>query len=439
MTTYCADRLLSPPVRAQRVTRFLAVAVLCSVPAFAQPDAAPRELRERIEARYDVLATRDAVSLRPKENDTGIRWIEVTDDAITIDGRPVTGAELRTTLGDEADWILRLSYLDADDRRDLFEDIERSRSSRRIGGRLEIGDSVTVDADETIARDVVAIGGSARIQGEVRGTVVAVGGDVELGPTAFVNRDVVVIGGTLRRAPGARIGGEIHEIGWRGFNIGDWSERRAFGDFWPGPLLGAVVGLTSTLGRLAILSLFALLVVLLGREYVDVVGSRAAAEPLKAGAVGVLSQLLFLPLLVITIVMLVVTIIGIPLLALIPFVLLGLMIVGLVGFTAVAQRIGRLVAGRFGWAAGPYGTTFTGIVVVLSPVLVARLAGLAGGPTFGLGFAGAIFEYLVWTVGFGAVAISWLGGRRPASPPGGYRPPSPDAGYGQPAPAGGAG
>lgn len=420
MTTYGADWQTSPRTTARGAARVLLAVLLCGTPVLAQPDRSRDEIRERLESRYDVLATREAVSLRARDVDAGFRWIEVTDGAITVDGRPVTGAELRGAAGEDADWILQLSYLDAGARRDLFEDRDPSRtSSRRSGGRLEIGDSVTVEADEVIARDVVAIGGSARVDGEVRGTVVAVGGDVSLGPAAFVNRDVVVIGGTLRREPGARIGGEVHQIGWRGFDVGSWSRRRAFGDFWPGPALGSVISLMATMGRLSILTLFALLVVLLGREYVEDIGARAAAEPVKAGAVGVLSQLLFLPLLVITIVMLVITIIGIPLLILIPFILLGLVVVSLVGFTAVAQRIGRLVTGRFGWTRGPYATTFTGIVVILSPVLVARLAGLAGGTafpmSFGLGLAGAIFEYLVWTVGFGAVAIAWLASRRSPS------------------------
>ncbi len=419
-TAYIADSPAGTAARSCRAAGVLTLALLCAVPAFAQPGAGQDDLRSRIEARYDVLATRDAVSLRPRGDAGGIRWIEVTDDAITIDGAPVTGAELRSALGDDADLVLRLSYLDPAKRQALFDVSTPAGTRRRIGGRLEVGDSVTVDADEIVSRDVVAIGGSARILGEVRGTVVAVGGDVELGPSAAVNRDVVVIGGTLRRDPGARVGGEIHEIGWRGISIGDWGGRRAFGGgwWWPGPALGAVVAFVSTISRLTILSLFALLVVLLARDYVEHVGSRAAAEPVKAGAVGVLSQLLFLPLLLLTIVMLVITIIGIPLLALIPFLLLGLVVVALVGFTAVVQRIGRLVSTRFGWQVGPYAMTLVGIVVVLSPVLLARLAGLAGGVmfpmTFGLGIIGAVVEYVVWTVGFGAVAIAWFAGRRSA-------------------------
>ncbi|HKA02063.1 MAG TPA: hypothetical protein VKE70_36380, partial [Candidatus Solibacter sp.] len=135
---------------------------------------------------------------------------------------------------------------------------------------------------------------------------------------------------------------------------------------------------------------------------------------------GVLAQLLFIPLLVATIVVLVVTIIGIPLLVLIPFAILGLAVIALVGFTAVAYHLGRLVNQRFVWTLhNPYMTVTTGIVLLISPVLIARLLGLANWLMFpitgALVFVGVIVEYLAWTVGFGAVAL--LRFSRPGGPP----------------------
>ena len=67
--------------------------------------------------------------------------------------------------------------------------------------------------------------------------------------------------------------------------------------------------LVSTLTRAAVLCLLTALVVLLGGAYVDRVSARAVSEPVKAGAVGFLSQVLFLPLLIVTIVLLVVTVV----------------------------------------------------------------------------------------------------------------------------------
>ena len=109
------------------------------------------------------------------------------------------------------------------------------------------------------------------------------------------------------------------------------------GAFWWGSMWGSLFALMSTGTRLGVLSLIACLILLVAREHVERIGARAAAEPIKAGAIGVLAQLLFLPLLIFSIVLLVVTIIGIPLLALIPFAILALVIVLLVGFTSVAS------------------------------------------------------------------------------------------------------
>jgi hypothetical protein len=69
------------------------------------------------------------------------------------------------------------------------------------------------------------------------------------------------------------------------------------------------------------------------------------------------------------------------------------------------------VNARFGWnERGPFATAILGVLVIVAPVLLARLAALAGGfvypMTFGLSFFGSVVEYLAWTVGFGAVALS---------------------------------
>ena len=157
--------------------------------------------------------------------------------------------------------------------------------------------------------------------------------------------------------------------------------------------------------------MFAALVVRLGRDYMDRAAAIATTEAFKAGAVGFVSQVLFIPLLIITIVVLVMTIIGIPLLFALPFVILALALAGLVGFSGVSHRVGEFVFTRLGWnGENPYIVTMVGVVIVMSPVLLSRLASLGGGLMFpfsvALGILGAVVEYVAWTVGFGAVALS---------------------------------
>jgi hypothetical protein len=297
----------------------------------------------------------------------------------------------------------------------------------RGGDRIRFGGNVRVDEGEVVTGDVVVIGGSARIDGEVRGEVVVVGGSVELGPRAVVTRDLAVVGGTLQRAEGARVQGQFHEIGIGELDFGDLAPWR---DWRRGSMRGftRTLALMSTLGRVAILCVLGALVMLLGRPYVEQASQRAAAEPLKAGAIGFLAQLLFLPVLIVTIVILVVTIIGIPLLLLIPFALLALCAVALLGFTSMAYRIGQYASERFGWGlSGPYAATILGMLFIVSPLLLARLLSLIGGPifpiTFGLFVIAFIIEYVVWTIGFGAVALARLDRPRPPSLPIAAAPP----------------
>jgi hypothetical protein len=439
--------MINPLIKLSKLSLVVAAAAtVWTGTAWAQAVSAEHaELRQQIERRFEVLPLRDGIMLQPRSPASGVRSIEITDGPIAIDGVAATGAELRAKLGADADAVLQLSYLDAAARRALFRlvppavpsasqptltpaapeppvvpDSRRRRENRR-GDRVRIGGSVTVDEDEVVAGNVVAVGGSARVRGEVRGDVVAVGGSVDLGPRAVVSQDVVVVGGALRREPGSVIEGQLHEVGFGDIDFGDWRWRWGSTPFaWP--WLGRTFALMSTAGRIAILCLLAAVVLLLGREDIERISARAAAEPLKAGAIGILAQLLFLPVLIVTIVILVATIVGIPLLLLIPFALVGLGIVALVGFTGVAYRLGGLVGSRCGWnLPGPYAATIIGILVIVSPLLLARLLAFIGGPIFpmtlGLGIIAFLAEYLVWTVGFGAVALVWYNRPRATPPP----------------------
>jgi hypothetical protein len=270
-----------------------------------------------------------------------------------------------------------------------------------------------VATDEVINGDVVAIGGDANVDGQVRGDAVAIFGNLELGPGAGVDGDAIVIGGGLRRDPGARVGGEIHEIGLGDVNFGGWWRWPFMGGL-PGPVVGSAFGsffaLISTGTRLAIYCILACLVLLFGRGYVERVSVRAVNEPVKAGAVGLLIQLLFFPVLIASIVMMVVTIIGIPLLVLVPFALLAFALLCFVGFTAVSYDVGRLATTRFGGdGQNPYLVAAIGMAVLLSPVLLSRLIGFGGAMvwpiTGSLLLLGLLVEYAVWTVGLGAVAL----------------------------------
>ena len=97
-----------------------------------------------------------------------------------------------------------------------------------------------------------------------------------------------------------------------------------------------VGSLLSTVLRMTLLLLSALDIVALGGRLVESIANRAATEPLRAGLVGLLAEVLFLPLLVITIVVLAVSIVGIPLLLLVPFGIVLVVVLMLIGFAGIA-------------------------------------------------------------------------------------------------------
>jgi len=83
------------------------------------------------------------------------------------------------------------------------------RAPRSTTGEIvRMGSDITVDEDQEVQGDVVAIGGDVRVEGRVTGSVTAMGGDVNLGSNARVDGDVVCMGGTLREEPGATVGGQ---------------------------------------------------------------------------------------------------------------------------------------------------------------------------------------------------------------------------------------
>ena len=415
-----------------RLTRIviLVLAVLATLGTHAtmvsaQGTVAPaqQDLKTRIERRYEALPLHNGVLLKSRSGQVN-RSIELSDSMIALNGVEVTGAELRQQLGADADLVLQLSYLDPSAQRALFglgsqtiasppAAIDR-RAERRVqrGGRVRFGGDVFVGPDEVLADDVVVFGGTARIEGEVDGDVVVIGGRAELGPKAFVRKGLTVVGGTLQRDPGAIVNGEVTEVGSGSTGLGTsgGSVRRGLARLWPFDAMRPFVRFAATGLRIAALILLAFVVILLARQPIERIGARAAAEPLKAGLVGLLLELLFIPTLIVTVVLLVVTIIGIPLLVLVPFALLALVIVLLMGFTAVAYRVGELVVARSGWSsAGPYLATGAGIVIVFAPLLLARILGLALGGlalvTIPLAIIGGIVEYAAWTIGLGAAAL----------------------------------
>jgi hypothetical protein len=177
--------------------------------------------------------------------------------------------------------------------------------------------------------------------------------------------------------------------------------------------------LATTVVRVLMFILFALIVTAVGQRPVQQIAARITTEPVRAGLIGLLAEILFVPVIVATILALVISIIGIPLLLLVPFGIILVGVVMLVGFTGVAHMAGRWTLARFGRTErSPYLTAAVGIVVIAGLTLIGRLFALAvGGFGAPLYIAGYLLEYVAWTVGFGAAIQTWLQMRRGPSAP----------------------
>ena len=228
----------------------------------------------------------------------------------------------------------------------------RSRTgqfNREMEARVRVGGSITVAEDEHVTGAVVAVAGSVTVNGRVNEDVVAVGGNVRLGRRAEVRGDVVVVGGTIEREPGAVVHGKVSEVAfmipglhirpnWNAwsfpwFDSGQWRAFRLF----------------ASLVRMALFALLATLILLLAPGAVQRVEMAVTTQFWKSALVGLLAQLFFVPVLVLTVVVLAVSIIGIPLLVLVPFGILAFFVALLLGLTGAASGLARVIQNRSSW------------------------------------------------------------------------------------------
>ncbi len=461
-------------------------------PAEAPSSGSVQDLRQTLEESYEVLPLQNGVMLRPRAERLGVRTIEVSGGSIAVNGERVTEGVLRAWLAADADPVLRLYRLSPRQRQELFgllaggarpaeaaepeteEETEIPAEEEEIpaetadvpsppetpeppqkpeypaetsGSQLNFGNNITIDKDELVeeavslvgsvrvdgevSRDVVALAGSVTINGRVGGNVTAVGGDVRLGPEAVVDGDVTSVGGKIVRAEGAQVHGKTTEAGMVRSRRGGWDDGDIDIDFHPWLPFVSGLDLIFQLIGVAILGLLVCLCLLVAPGPLEKVERHVEHEPWIAGLVGLAAQLLFVPLLVAVSILLVVTIVGCALFALYPFVFIAIGLAALLGYAAVAHRVGRFLEARFNRRfGGPYLVALVGVLAIEAWSVLGRLVGLGSGPLTFIAFTilafGFAVQYVAWTVGFGAVLRARFGGTQPppaSLPPAPVSPP----------------
>ena len=227
-----------------------------------------------------------------------------------------------------------------------------------FGGRQVIrfwGDFTLRAGDRS--RDVLVVGGSTTIAGEVEGDVVAVMGPVRLEKTAVIRGSIYVTAGDLSVAEGARVDRDLCVVGSASTLPASFypgGEHVVIGNPWMGEKIRALVPWVTyglLWGRVIVVSIgwvwwfvavTLILTMAINLMFHSPVGRSAdtlSTRPVSAFMTGLLMLLLTGPVAI----LLGATIIG---LAIVPFLLCAVVLAWIVGKVAVSRWIGRSILGH---------------------------------------------------------------------------------------------
>ncbi|MFL5540038.1 MAG: hypothetical protein ACJ8J0_13690 [Longimicrobiaceae bacterium] len=300
------------------------------------------------------------------------------------------------------------------------------------GSQISLG-GYTVPRGKVVDGDVVVPFGDVRVEGEVMGDVTVGKGNLVLAEGGVIHGDAVVSGGGQLLNEGGRVYGEMRvnsdeddgEAGMaaaaaeagRDSDAAEHVHVRHRG-FW-GTVGDGVEGIVSTLTLGLILCLVGAGLVFYALPQLERVSGTIRRDTARSAGVGIAANFLALPAFFIGLVVLLVTIIGIPLLILyVPLFWVALVAAGCFGVVAAAHAIGERTAEQSGEFSSirrnAYSYTFTGIAMLLAPMFVGHLLQLTGF----LGWLGSLVHavgvlvfWVAATVGFGAVVLTRAGTR----------------------------
>ncbi len=339
--------------------------------------------------------------------------------------------------------------------------VSRSLAGQRMGELLEVvANSENVEALGTALEDIdlESLGIWLHQDHTVRegaahsGSLLVLGGHLDVRGT--VDGDVIVLDGTITLREGGEVDGDVHliqsDVVRRGGEVdGDVVDvtrqlRRAENEFREEIMaevtrelgrsratgraggfarLGRAVGDILEAGiTFVILGLSALLLTRLSPDRVEVVTRAVGHQPARSAVVGFAGGFLILPVYVLGIVILAISVVGLPvLLAWVPLFPLAVVVAGFMGYVGVGQQVGRWVLEHdfpwLDWVDGnrPTHLRLLGLATLLVPFVVGNalqvlpLVGWTGSLVNGVGTIASVAATLT---GLGAVIVT-RGGRRP--------------------------
>lgn len=282
--------------------------------------------------------------------------------------------------------------VDADDSDESSNDSSHgSHKSWRHGRdkkaeRVQIGQPVRVEAGESV-QGVVSVGGSVTVVGHVTGDAVSVGGSVVVEPTGIVDGDAVAVGGALQIQPGGQVNGEQVSVGIPFFGgDDDPDDEGSSAPLWLLPGLAGAFTMLSILGallRAAVIIVAALLALLLAPRRVETVRRYLVDNPGFSFGGGLVACLLG----VLLVILLAITLVGIPLALL---VIVALFVCSVLGMASLFIWLGE----RFPFTRGKSQV----LALLLGAFIIALLGTIP--------YVGWAFHLLVSLAAIGAAVLT---------------------------------
>jgi len=318
--------------------------------------------------------------------------VRVSDSGVYVDGQALSDSA-REAGGDwEASSRDRLRHRIHEGIRSGIRDGRSIRIDDSGQGIVRIWSDALVPAGDTVDGDVVAVFGSVTVEGAVTGDVVSVLGSVHLKDGARVDGSAVSVGGHLEQAPGVTVKGESVQVGFSPITFGLPARSVILFAIAAGWLVSMFTGW-----------IFALLF----PTGMLRVGTVVERRPAASFFLGILS----VPACLVALVLLCITVIGIPLAVLLPMVY---MLMGYAGQLAATAVLGARLTRR-SLAGGLMVPLFVGTLFVAALHGVGGLM-LVGGPAsqpVALFFlvSGCLLLLGLGALGTGAFLLSRMGTR----------------------------
>ena len=414
----------------------------------------------RVTADGEVLGTYQSGGAAEQE------WRSLLSDVLSLSNGPLAEALGRWEpgqglTGGEADLLRAIDGVLEEAVAGVGGGVSRSVAGQRMGNLLEaVAHSENVEALGTALEDVdlqslgiwlhqdytvpegtshsgsvLVVGGHLDVRGSVDGDVIVLDGTITLWDDGEVDGDVHLIQSDLERR-GGEVDGDVVDVtrqlrrAENQFREEIMAEaarefrrtREAARGGGFSRVSRAVGDIVETGITFVILGLLTLLLTRFSADRVDVVTRAVGRQPARSAVVGFAGGFLILPVYVLGIVVLAISVVGLPvLLAWVPLFPLAVVIAGFMGYVGVGQQVGRWVLEHdfpwLDWVDGnrPTHVRLLGLATLLAPFVVGNalqvlpLVGWTGSLVIGIGSIASVAATLT---GLGAVIVT-RGGRRP--------------------------